>query len=82
MCISFATTLKKSKFLCSNFEEHNHSLFSIPWCSLPWLEQWSILWLIDIFPEEIEWILLDCRYDTEDVYDALGDSDNEKLPGE
>ena len=47
-----------------------------------WNSDKSILWVIDIFPEEIESYLLDSRYDSEDVYHALGDSEDEELPGE
>ena len=37
---------------------------------------------IDIFPQEIESILLGSRYDSEDVDDTLRESDDEELPGE
>ena len=42
----------------------------------------SIVWVIDIFPEQVESILLDLRYDSDDVIEALGESDDEELPEE
>ena len=42
----------------------------------------SIVWVIDIFPEQVESILLDLRYDPDDVTEALGESDDEELPEE
>ena len=47
-----------------------------------WNSHKYVLWIIDIFPEEIKSILLDSHYDSEDVNDALGDIDDEELPGE
>ena len=47
-----------------------------------WNTDKSILWVNDIFPEEIESILLDARYDPEDVNDAQCDSEDEELINE
>ena len=47
-----------------------------------WNTDKSILWVNDIFPEEIETILLDARYDPEDVNDAQCDSEDEELINE
>ena len=47
-----------------------------------WNSDKSILWVIEIFPEEIESILLDSRYNPNDVKDAHGESDDEELPEE
>ena len=44
-----------------------------------WNTDKSILWVNDIFPDEIETILLDSRYDPDDVNDAHGDSEDEEL---
>ena len=47
-----------------------------------WNPDKSIMWVADIFPEEVESILLDSRYDPDDVDDDAGESDDEELPDE
>ena len=37
----------------------------------------TIRWVVDIFPKEVEMILLDNRYDPDDVNDAHGESDDD-----
>ena len=80
MYISLATTLRKSQFLSGNLEESNDQSFPILIHGRNNVK--SMLWVIDIFPEAIETILLDSRYDLEDVNNALGDSEDEELPQE
>ena len=43
-----------------------------------WNSDKSIMWVNDIFPDEVESILVDSRYDPEDVNDAIGESDDEE----
>ena len=38
------------------------------------------MWVVDVFPEEVESILLDPHYDPNDVEEANGESDDEGLP--
>ena len=81
MGISLATTLRKNKFLSGNLEESTTSHFQLPdTVHHGWNSDKSILWVINIFPVEIESILLDSCYDLEDVNDTLGDSDDEEIP--
>ena len=80
MYISLATTLRKSQFLSGNLEESNDQSFPILIHGRSNVK--SMLWVIDIFPEAIETILLDSRYDSEDANNALGDSEDEELPRE
>lgn len=47
-----------------------------------WNTDKSILWVNEIFPEEIETILLDARYDPGDVTDAHCDSEDEEMINE
>ena len=47
-----------------------------------WNSDKSIMWVNDIFPEEVDTILLDTRYDPEDVNDAYCDSEDEELLNE
>ena len=36
------------------------------------------MWVVDVFPQEVESILFDSRYDADDVNDAAGESDDEE----
>ena len=45
-----------------------------------WYQDKTILWVIDVFPEDVESILLDSRYDPSDVDEAHAESDDEELP--
>ena len=44
-----------------------------------WNPDKSIMWVKEIFPEEVESILIDSSYDPDDVSDAIGESDDEEL---
>ena len=47
-----------------------------------WNTDKSITWVVAIFPDEVESILLDNRYDPDDVNDAHGESDDDELTEE
>ena len=39
------------------------------------------MWVDEVFPADVESILLDPRYNPDEVEEAYGDSDDEGLPG-
>ena len=43
-----------------------------------WNPDKTIMWVVDVFPQEVESILFDSRYDADDVNDAAGESDDEE----
>ena len=43
-----------------------------------WNEDGSLTWTSDIFPEEVEEILFDDEFDTNDYIDDRGESDDEE----
>ena len=47
-----------------------------------WNMDKSFVWVTEIFPEEIESILVDPRYDPDNVNDAFGESEEEDFEGE
>ena len=46
-----------------------------------WNQDKTIMWVDEVFPAEVESILLDPRFDPDDVEEAYGESDDEGLPG-
>lgn len=46
-----------------------------------WNQDKTIMWVDEVFPAEVESILLDPRFDPDDVEEAYGESDDEELPG-
>ena len=46
-----------------------------------WNQDKTIMWVDEVFPADVESILLDPRYNPDDVEEAYGDSDDEGLPG-
>ena len=49
-------------------------------CHYGWNPDKSIMWVDEVFPSEVESILLDPRYDPNDVEEANAESDDEELP--
>ena len=74
---------KRANFLAVNWKKVTTSHFQFPDAvHHDWNRDKSFLWAIDTFPEDIESIMLDSRYNSEDVNDVLGDSGDKELPGE
>lgn len=69
----------RANFVAAVWKRSNQAQVEIPDVTAHgWLHDYSIMWVSDdVYPQEVEDVLLSPEYDTEDVYGDDGDSDME-----